>query len=90
MDKVCHFIEYVPLGFLLSRVFRQTSPTVAWSRVLVLCLIGATLIGTSDELYQSLIPMKSTSAGDLLADILGGAAGGRIYRFFREKFARTP
>jgi len=76
-DKGAHFIEYSILGFLAVRKERLGALRGGFAAALrALSLI--LLIGIVDELYQLLIPGRSTEAADLLADLLGGSTGSAI------------
>jgi len=71
VDKVYHAIEYLLLGLLLARAFRGLLPG---HRPLVLALLALSIgvmIGTADELFQSTVPGRDSSALDLLADTGG-------------------
>ena len=65
-DKVVHACEYALAAVLLFRALRGSLFTVAALTVL-LCSAFAGL----DELYQSTIPGRDSSALDILADITG-------------------
>lgn len=90
MDKVCHFLEYIPLGLLLLRASHRNFPGAAWSWVVWICFLGALGVGTLDELYQSFVPLKSTSGWDLFSDSLGVSVGEWAYWSFRRTCASTP
>lgn len=71
-DKVVHAAFYAPLGLLLHRAVR-------WRRPLASAAAGAgigLLWGLLDEWIQSGVPGRSPEALDVLADVLGAAAGG--------------
>ncbi len=69
-DKVLHAIEYVPLGFLWSRLFRG-SPV----RRLVLGWAAACAFGLTDEFHQAFVPGRHAGLGDWVADAAGGFLG---------------
>jgi VanZ family protein len=70
-DKVAHICEYGVLGLLLVRALR----TLPRLRSVLLAGVAAvaigTCIGTSDELFQSLVPGRDSSVFDLIADTVG-------------------
>lgn len=75
-DKALHFIEYIPIGFLvmgflLHSEFRHRA---IWLSVL-LSALSVTILGGFDEVHQSFVPGRVMSIGDLFADFLGGLAG---------------
>lgn len=78
-DKLFHFCEYNPLGFLLLRAF---SPP-CWKPSLAVGLI----VGTLDEYFQSFVPMRIASPWDFLADAGGVLLGLALYRW---RTAKTP
>ena len=78
-DKLAHLMEYALLGLLLARAVRATL-RIEWPLVagLLMLLLGMT-VGLSDELFQSLIPGRQSSAMDFLADTLGLALAQLVY-----------
>ena len=84
LDKVGHFGAYLVLGWLLARGAARLALS-AWLPI----LIGAAY-GITDELHQTLVPGRSASFGDFVADGLGSVAGVLLYFFFsRRRSART-
>lgn len=77
-----HVPVYAGLGFLwtyaLTRGRRVTPPHVA-----LLALAIATIFGALDELYQGLVPGRTTSLGDWLADAAGAAIGCTVFMLWR-------
>ena len=80
LDKVCHTVEYAPLGSLLARAFRRSKERWVWSRVQAFSLLCAVAVGGMDEWYQRFIPLRVSSLWDLLWDGIGAALGQQIYR----------
>jgi VanZ like family len=78
-DKVYHLLEYALLGVLSARVVEEYQliqrPREKMAAVLLFCF----LYGLSDEIHQWFIPGRFATAGDVLADTLGGLLGGLIY-----------
>jgi VanZ family protein len=73
-DKLAHGLEYAVLGFLAVRRQRRgfgRPPTPSFARAVAFG-IG---VGGLDEVYQSMIPGRSTDATDLVADALGVLVG---------------
>ena len=79
-DKLIHAIEYAIAATLFyraltlsqyrsERLFRLLSPTFR----LVLCVLVCGSFGILDELYQSTVPGRDSSAYDALADIMGAS-----------------
>jgi VanZ family protein len=81
-DKIYHFFEYTFLGILAARViraytldFRALPPVGA---VTLFCL----MYGAGDEFHQWFVPGRWATVGDILADTVGGWAGGKLYLNF--------
>lgn len=73
-DKIYHCLEYGVLGWLLARAFAATR---TWVRLVVPALIAIAIgvtIAASDELFQSTVPGRESSALDAAADTIGFAA----------------
>ena len=69
-DKLGHALEYMLLGFLLSRAF-QIPGTPYHPRHLFLSWTICTLFGVLDEFVQSSVPGRHASIGDWGADFAG-------------------
>ena len=78
-DKLIHFCEYNPLGFLLLRAFGRPR----WKPSLGSGLI----VGALDEFFQGFVPTRTASPWDFLADTCGILLGLAIYRW---RTAKTP
>jgi VanZ family protein len=78
-DKLAHLTEYALLGLLLARAVRATM-RIEWPLIaaLLMMLMGMA-VGLSDELFQSLVPGRQSSAMDFLADTLGLALAQLVY-----------
>ena len=66
LDKLLHIIEYYIFGTLLFFIFYSSSKTPD-----VISLILGTFYSLVDELYQSTVIGRDSSALDVLADIIG-------------------
>ena len=82
-DKVVHFIEYFVLAILLYRGIRNDRIERVGVVLSILVMMGIGIAGL-DELYQSIVPGRDSSAADLAADI-GGVTVGAVIIFFRWK-----
>ncbi len=75
IDKLAHAGEYGILGFLAANALLSLSRGIragdAWQGGILL----AGLWGWIDEVHQYWVPGRTTDPVDLLADILGAAAG---------------
>lgn len=76
-DKAVHAVEYGILGWLMARaVGRRTFG--GWAATIGL----AAVVGTVDEIYQSVVPGRFASLGDALADLAGASAGAAAWAWF--------
>ncbi len=78
-DKLVHVLEYMPFGFLLTRAIRRTQPSFS-GPILIIVAFLSFLYGMSDEYHQIFIPGRDAALGDIIADTIGGALGGALYR----------
>ena len=78
-DKVAHTIEYGILGLLLARAVRATGKLEWPLTAALLALSMGMIVGVSDEMFQSLIPGRDSSAFDFFADASGLALAQLIY-----------
>ena len=60
---IAHILEYFVLAILISRAFKKTKNQLVWSFLL------SALFALSDELHQSFVVYRSSSAGDFLIDM---------------------
>lgn len=81
-DKLAHTIEYGILGLLLARAVRATAQLEWPLTAALLALSLGMIVGISDEVFQSLIPGRDSSAFDFLADTSGLALAQLIYLAF--------
>lgn len=78
-DKAAHGIGYCILGALFIRALigggtgASLWVLVGWSTLF------SGLYGISDEIHQSFISVRTASAGDALADLIGGFLGASIF-----------
>lgn len=79
-DKVFHFVEYLPFGFLVSRA---SSKSLAFSlfNTFIFPVILVALYAFSDEIHQLFVPGRDFSFVDISFDVIGAGAGN--YLFFR-------
>lgn len=76
-DKMVHLLEFLVLGFLLRRSFRQI-----WGdrfSVILLTVAVGTLYGGLDEIHQSFVEGREASYGDFYADTLGIMLGHIVF-----------
>lgn len=80
-DKGVHAVEYGILGLLCYRGFRHAAGAAAARRALLLAVLASTGYGLTDEVHQAFVPLREPDAWDLLADLLGSAAGASGWRW---------
>ena len=80
LDKLCHTVEYAPLGSLLSRAFRRSFSFARWGLVQTLAFVAAVAVGSADEFYQRFIPPRFSSIWDTLWDGVGASLGQWFYQ----------
>ncbi len=76
-DKVCHFVEYIPVGFLLFGwlIHRKATKVVSALAISLQALGLLALLGIADEIHQSFVPLRQPSFFDAVADVIGGFVG---------------
>jgi VanZ family protein len=72
-DKLAHTLEYGGLGVLAYRAARDSWPATPALRRVLITVLALSALGVLDELFQSLIPGRDSTAYDWMADTLGGA-----------------
>lgn len=78
-DKVIHFAEYVPLGFLITGwLINRRSESGGRVRVFATSAIILVALGALDELHQYFVPNRGPTVADAIADALGGFVGATI------------
>ena len=74
-DKLLHVGAFALLAALLMRALAlHRSPPISFP-LAMLGFVLAGLYGLSDELHQHFVPTRDASWGDVLADVVGSAAG---------------
>lgn len=74
-DKVCHCIEYVILGYLLTRALIHENGSWLSRNALLVAIAIAIIFGLSDEIHQFFVPLRQCDIFDLLADSVGASIG---------------
>ena len=70
-STVGHAVFFAILGFLVANAIVRYRPRRHWWWTIVL----VSIFGIADELMQSMIPLRSPSMADLIADVAGAFAG---------------
>lgn len=85
-DKLVHGVEYAILGYLAMR--QQLGEASISRRRAILTALGLGIaVGALDESYQRLVPQRTPSWGDLLADTVGVSAG-VMFALWRQAWRR--
>lgn len=72
-DKLCHFLAFAGLTFLLC--WAIPSSRVSWGKILVLAGAIALTYAMLDEWSQQFIPGRTSDIWDVAADAVGIALG---------------
>jgi VanZ family protein len=73
-DKLFHFLEYAPFGFLLARAMHRTT-ALKEAALFQAALLAAVLYGLSDETHQLFVVNRYFSLIDLFFDAIGAGSG---------------
>jgi VanZ family protein len=73
-DKIAHTLLYGGFGLLCFRALRRSTKLGAAAAVVLAAAI-ALLYGTTDEIHQMFVPMRSPELLDVAADLAGGSLG---------------
>jgi VanZ family protein len=81
VDKLCHFVQFAGLTFLLIRALSSTYTSRAAVSLAIWAALLVALYGASDEIHQAFRPNRVMSGYDLLADAAaaGVVAGGWLW-----------
>ena len=84
LDVFFHVLMYIPFGFLLARAVHSTGVVIPKGALLGTVVLLSFLYGASDEIHQLFVQGRSAQVIDLIADTIGGMAGGCIFLLFFE------
>jgi len=87
-DKLVHFFEYMPLGFLVSRAL-FSSKFICLRDVCFIAVVFCACYGLVDEIHQAFVPGRDSSVFDFLADVFGGCMGAYLYYMWQVKFCKA-
>ncbi len=79
-DKLMHVLEYGGLGLVIARAVLATATGLPAVPLGLLALCLGLMVGTGDELFQSTVPGRQSSAFDLMADTVGLGLAQFVYR----------
>ncbi|RZN43516.1 MAG: DUF1616 domain-containing protein [Methanophagales archaeon ANME-1-THS] len=70
-DKFAHMMLYLGFGLLLNRAFSNSQNDFVSTNAAPFAIAIGTCYAITDELHQALVPYRTVSAVDLIADFLG-------------------
>ena len=76
-DKALHTLEYAGLAALLGRALLGEGLGSLAAFVAAVLLAGT--YGASDEIHQSLVPLRSSEFQDWIMDIIGASLGAMVW-----------
>lgn len=79
-DKIFHFLEYFPFGFLVFRAIALGRGVSKASSLLVAVFV-LMIYALSDEIHQIFVPGRDFSLIDMSFDLLGGFMGALAYKW---------
>ncbi len=71
IDKVLHVFAYGVLAVSMLWALKPHCNKRSAKKIALITICACTLYGISDELHQSLIPMRQASFYDVVADVIG-------------------
>ncbi len=79
-DKIFHFLEYLPFGFLIVRALSR-SIHVSRLHSLLMTIFVVILFSLSDEFHQLFVPARQFDLVDAFFDLCGATIGSVLYRW---------
>jgi VanZ family protein len=84
-DKLVHFFEYYPLGWLICRWLVSAERPFFRKHAILLTMVVGISYGLSDEWHQSFVPGRDASLWDALFNASGVAVAAFTYRILRRR-----
>ena len=84
-DKVFHFSEYFPYGYLVAIAFADSWSRLSRGSLFKLVLLFCFLYAASDEFHQSFVEGRSCDIVDWLTDAIAVTLASYIYLFHQRK-----
>lgn len=81
LRKPAHLVEYGLLALLAQRALDLTMRWPRW-RIALSAILFCSIVGSLDELHQSLLQERTALAGDVLADVAGAMLALGVYYIF--------
>ncbi len=83
IDKLLHILTFFIFGIFIYRsIYFSKGTKLSFTKIATYVILIIAIVGILDELYQGLIPGRSTDFFDLVADIIGGI----LSTYFAKKF----
>ncbi len=83
IDKLLHIFTFFIFGIFIYRsIYFSKGTKLSFTKIATYVILIIAIVGILDELYQGLIPGRSTDFFDLVADIIGGI----LSTYFAKKF----
>ena len=82
-DKLLHFLEYFPFGFLVLRAFVKGSNVAFGREALLMSIFVIMLYSLSDETHQLFVPGRQFDLIDMFFDTIGGFTGSYLHRWLK-------
>ncbi len=78
-DKLLHTAAFFVMACIFARAVKASAPGLSSGALKCLTILFICLFGIGEEAYQSFIPTRTPSVGDLAADITGAVLGVWFY-----------
>lgn len=84
IDKLYHTCAYGVLGVLACRAVSHLSWSPFWT--IWAAGMAGSLFGITDEFHQFFVPGRSSSIGDIFADMIGSWSGAILWQVWLSPF----
>ncbi|NTU65159.1 MAG: VanZ family protein [Chloroflexi bacterium] len=88
VHRAAHVLEFAVLGVLLLRAQSKDGPIT--KRATINTLIVVAVYGASDEFHQRFTPGRSSEGVSVMLDVVGGAIGAGVWRWWRSSRKPRP
>ncbi len=75
-SSICHFLEYLVLGVLLSNALGRR---LSKGKIFLIAVVIASAYGVSDEIHQIFVPDRVCDPADWATDTAGAAVGAAFW-----------
>lgn len=81
-DKIAHVCVFFIFGILILRsLYHRNKPIISKKQIAILTLVFVVSFGIFDEIFQSIIPGRTSDIYDLIADAVGGILAVSFFNF---------